>query len=489
MITSRYLFIALFFIGLVLLVSVINLAALSATYFLVGILFLLVMAPVFIIRKSEIVDYFEPIVFVGAMYFIYFGIRTLYVLNAADQEKVLQNIPYFFDVIDKALVYVIIGFGCLLLGYYSPIAGWICDRLPRIKPIPVSQKSTMAAYGLFSAGTICQLILISLGRYNMQQWEMWVKEMGYQQPLYERVVSYLTVLVLFGFALGMAHHFSKSKASISRFALLFMLAMQLLWMWLVGSKTILLHVFTVIAVSWNYLNRRISLKQIIIGAMAVIILMFSLAYSRETLGKSVFRLYHPLESLVYMGSSTYESLKEDGAEGLFGNVMARIHGIDSFSLIVKYTNYDNLRWGRTLLAAPLQALIPQFLWPDKDVVLGSLIGGEEFARDYFLYEASKGGIGITQIGELYMNFLLPGVMFGMMIYGIFYRLMYLYFVRKNGHSGAIFIYSVIFLWMTMIEFWFFHWVGNFVKYLLILLGILWFVNSGRLLSKDSDTAV
>ena len=70
--------------------------------------------------------------------------------------------------------------------------------------------------------------------------------------------------------------------------------------------------------------------------------------------------------------------------------------------------------GETLLAAVV-AIIPRAIWPDKPVVGG---GGDVVARYSGLDFARGTSVGVGNVLELYINFGISGVMFGMLFLGL-----------------------------------------------------------------------
>jgi hypothetical protein len=79
--------------------------------------------------------------------------------------------------------------------------------------------------------------------------------------------------------------------------------------------------------------------------------------------------------------------------------------------------------------------IPRVIWPDKPEEMS----GQEFGHRYGLLDAGDTGtsINLPQIVELYANFGLTGVIVGMFIFGLIYRLVTEMFVHPGMGLGAL----------------------------------------------------
>jgi hypothetical protein len=179
-------------------------------------------------------------------------------------------------------------------------------------------------------------------------------------------------------------------------------------------------------------------------------------------------------------------------ENAYHEIMNRIHGIDSFTTIIAYTPASiEYQYGRTIIAT-LGFLLPQFIREktflknlDEDIL--SL--GRRMGCIYYGTEQEIAGIIIMQIAELYLNFSLYGVIIGMFMLGVFYRVFYLYFIVKNPHRFSLFIYTILCFWVVMPEYWFIHAYENFIKQLLMLFAIVWCLNGGRVFKGSPRTFV
>lgn len=94
----------------------------------------------------------------------------------------------------------------------------------------------------------------------------------------------------------------------------------------------------------------------------------------------------------------------------------RPRSIDQIALIVTQTPYPNsYQRGRLWFLAPVYNLIPRFLWPTKPVLSLEY----DFDRTYrHLPSSTNTNTGLTQPGDMYINFGLGGVVAGMFLWGL-----------------------------------------------------------------------
>ena len=107
--------------------------------------------------------------------------------------------------------------------------------------------------------------------------------------------------------------------------------------------------------------------------------------------------------------------------------------------------------------------------------------GTEFGMKYGLVNEALTGVGPTTMGDWYLNFSLAGVIFGMLIYGIFFRKLYELFIQSGALTGIL-IYSII--WIVLmhgLEQSISASIGKFLQFSLIL----WFVHLGLTLDVPS----
>lgn len=115
-------------------------------------------------------------------------------------------------------------------------------------------------------------------------------------------------------------------------------------------------------------------------------------------------------------------------------VVNRASWIDSAVMMLRWVpDYISYQNGGTLYPL-LIGWIPRAIWPNKPALnLGS------YMHNVIIGSSTQSNVGLTLIGEFYLNFNVWGVLVGMFVMGIFVRIIYLY-VRN---CSAVTTYQVL----------------------------------------------
>jgi hypothetical protein len=154
-----------------------------------------------------------------------------------------------------------------------------------------------------------------------------------------------------------------------------------------------------------------------VGALTLVVLLPVNLLYRDAVS---FQAERPAAGLRQALSAVVGSDESRLANGNTVNVSSyiseRFREVDSIALIMLYTpsSYP-YQGGARYLQVPALITVPRLLWPEKPV----LTEGRDFAQMYWQVGAwTQTSIGVTQIGDLYRNFRIWGVMAGMLIWGI-----------------------------------------------------------------------
>jgi hypothetical protein len=129
---------------------------------------------------------------------------------------------------------------------------------------------------------------------------------------------------------------------------------------------------------------------------------------------------------------------------------ARFRNIDSLALIMERTPDPNpyLHGRLYALGIPI-ILVPRFLWPSKP----ELDNGYTFSQEYLdLPASSVTSTPITELGDLYMNFGIAGVLSGMFLWGVVCSWLYTWIRRRPGtDSAALLLFFAALLQVANVE--------------------------------------
>lgn len=414
------------------------------TWFLVCMLIMVLTIP-FIKSWSESrnTDYMEVIYPLSLVFFADYALRTIYVLyNPFDPNILLRPWLLDFRLCNITLFYLSLGFGSLLIGYYSKVPQRLALSLPKLlrnkwpDEGQLIKVSFLYSFGIFAIAygfSIGFNPIISTGEILSVQ----------EIPLLD-YISNFSLYIVYGFFIGLITGAFK-KGFIGKFLGLIMGGLLFVRMLISGSKAGLLIFFLLFMLWHNYRHRRISLMAFVVLAFVLFIFVFPWINVNRSIYKSGYRtMGSSYKSTANSVELTYRNLRSLTLDEYFSNafnmVASRQQAMDSFAAIISQTPRPNpYMLGYDFITIPCN-LIPSFIWPGKPRPKD----GENFDFKYWQL-SSRGNAGATFIGDLYMNFGLPGVIIGMFLTGIFIRVIYIYFVKLTGESSPGLLYYMVFL--------------------------------------------
>ncbi len=202
--------------------------------------------------------------------------------------------------------------------------------------------------------------------------------------------------------------------------LLSVMAVQFLLGFIGNSKEVSFQIPLLLLVGLYYLDGKIRKKILItILIVGVPYLLFFNAYRTLTSERDYKT---PAEALQAFGKNI-DTVKRQ-TEGQVGIVSGSLEGfaqrVDGkiyIDIIVAGTDSGRVsRLGGESLVWIFESFIPNFLWPEKpDISIG-----QRFNHEFHLSESQYTFVPTTQLGELYWNFGMPGVLVGMFVIGVIF---------------------------------------------------------------------
>lgn len=436
--------------------AVLLMADTPLTYFLVLVLLVVTLIPVFIGITSKSFDIFELIYPISAFYFLYFGVRTLYILSfPGDFHLMYWGSPPIIDfgVIDLTLSYTIIGLVFLQIGYYSFIPKAMCKSLPRLHLLKSSLQGNGIVnkiYLIYAIGIFFKLVLLyrELGHFILPEGA---------NLLFLNIMQRLSEFTTFGFALYSIWLFSSSKITKHKLIPWFiMLLIAAGWAFVSGWKGAFIPLVGIPLIAYHYLRQRLNIRRILLPAIVGILIMIFVIFPVIDTYRVIIWKEGSVASLGEILS--HKGIVHDKLRGYSGleflqislrPFMNRMVGLDSFSMIlIKTPEVVDFQMGETLKYFFI-AWAPRILWPEKPII----DTGRWFAINFFNQPPEvQNAMAIMNIGELYLNFHVLGIILGMFFLGIIYKIAYLYFIKYNKASGiSIFFYIFVFFELINIE--------------------------------------
>ena len=434
-----------------------------STYTYVFILGLLCAIPFLLGRLRGRLDLFEPIYAVAVAYFGFFGFRALMLVNEPRLTAVAMNLLLIntSTYLLLGLQYVIGGMVALLLGYYSGLGG----RLAQLAPQP----SWMRGCSI-SLGRVTIVFLIGFGV------QMFLSSGGYgigAEGSVADMLSQIAFLGYYGLALGWV------KLLVDRGVRTTLLVPTVVGMAVAeigyvvagGQRQYILLLLAILVIGLHYFSRRFSTRQLLLGGCLFAFVIFPLTEQ----WRQVYWFSPQMETEQPDAAQAYrQAFEELTATGTLGEYLRgaavtfsnRLHGMDSLMLAL-YKTPATIPFfqGETLRNIAVGVFVPRFLWPGKPKVYIS----DFFAREYWgLPPHIHAAIAVSQIGELYINYGLGGVLIGLFCLGVIYRALYVYLMVRAPRSYATIMYIIAFHSVIIIDREFAVLYGTLIKHLAVL---------------------
>ncbi|HMT09615.1 MAG TPA: hypothetical protein PKA82_16560 [Pyrinomonadaceae bacterium] len=395
-------------------------------------------------------DLFHPLVFAAWSY-----IFPAFIIGALIVAFKLVD-PYFLVFIEDpeynlplSLVYISIGFLALTIGYFLPLGRIAADaiepRLPKWNWDP--DKVWVAGLVLLFAGISVNIIGFLQGI------------MGYQRltdyGTFDALLHFLVVLVTAGTMLLWLGVFgSKKRTGIFYISILVLILIIPFRVVLLGSRGSLLVSVYPIIMGFIYSGRKLSKKMtVVFGSIIAVAICIGIVY-----GTSFRNIKGSEESGAsgdYVGQigQTAEYLINEDPVVLIQNssqaLANRIENLSSVAVVV--SNYERLApyeasYGldNNIINDTLTSFVPRFLWPDKPPTSDA----RAYSLLYFNY--GENSFAISPFADLLRNFGPIGIPIGMLLLGIYLRLIYALLVETS--SPALWKYVAYLPLLTLVSY-------------------------------------
>jgi hypothetical protein len=383
-----------------------------------------VLAPsAYLLYKGKF-DFFHPLVFaawsyvfpamIGGGVFVSLGLVDPYFLTFIEQPD--YNLPL-------SLVYVGVGFLAMAVGFALPIGRLIANRFEGSLPKWKWEPSELFIPGLlvFMAGLAVNLVGLVQGIMGYQR----LTDVG----IFDSVLFYLLTLLSVGYVMIWLGIFG-SRFRTGLFYIMIALAVLFIPIRaaIIGSRgSILLSIFP-IAFAFQYSGRRLKPRYaVIFGTLLVVAGLLGIVYG------TAFRQIKGSESKIGVGDyfgvvvDTVDYIANEDPTKLAQNSLQaladRVDNLTSLGVVV--ANYEQLapyeesyRIHNNIINDALTSFVPRFAWPDKPPTSDA----RAYSELYFNF--GDNSFAITPFGDLLRNFGPIGVPLGMLVLGIYLRLIY-----------------------------------------------------------------
>lgn len=390
-------------------------------------------------------DPFHPLVFVAWSYFLpgfaigglmlSLGISKPYFLSYIDNER--YNLPL-------TLVYVMLGYGGLSIGYSIPYARKVGYRIFRKLPRIFWRNENVKTPGL---------LLVGLGLANAI-FAVALGVLGYQRPdqagEFDSLIVFSSFIFVEAVCLLWLYLFRTSPWVSSHYLMAgFLILLSLAVSAFFGTRGGLIRMLVLAGFAYSLSGRRFSHRHYLTGTVLLFVsLIVGMIYG--TTFRSVKQTQDQVsvtEMANITGLTADRLLAQDFSTSLSSGLQAvgdRIDSVSSLGVVV--ANYEVLApyeesWGisNNILNDTLVSFIPRFVWPDKPVP----IHPQRYADLYFNF--SESAFTMTPMGDLLRNFGPLGVPIGMILLGFFIRVLYASLIENHefSHWRAVMFYVLL----------------------------------------------
>lgn len=363
-------------------------------------------------------DPFSPIGFVGLFWLSYYvgPAIDLATMTAAKRSRLL---------LDHGLWYAVPGLALCLLGTVSLVVGWrlgtvkfrVTDTDRRLRIEPRRMRRLQYIFG--SIGLVgLFLFLQSTGGIPTS-----VAELSNKRDLPTVYIRWLTEFLFLASLLAWLRYSETTESFLqSRTAVpLLWLGIALVPPFLGSNRGMLLLIVISHIVLIHYIYRPVKIREILPLAPAAILAVGIMHWLRQISdGASAIRI----DSFGLVFDSLQSAFGAD-----YGSLTVITHLVHLVPIELGY------RYGTTLFKWTVFP-IPRSVWPSKPVNLGQVLGSEIYGR--------PNGTPPTLIGELYLNFDFVGVLVGMLVVGIAFRMLYQNLVlERHRLPVTVLLYIVV----------------------------------------------
>ena len=388
-------------------------------------------------------DLFSPFQLVACYFLLYYGVRAASL--QLDPYTTRLGVLEYDDYVPTAAWLAALAFGSFALGYMvcrSPAPAnyvlRVCPRLPR-RP-PIIRLIALAGFGVLAHMYILSYGVIAGRTYTQSG----MKDMtenpipGWLPPCSGLVEIAFCVAVIYAMSSDVS---SRDRIICKWFAWICVL--------LVVFKTVSqgIREYVLLALALWVLCHHYKRRRVGAAAVAVVLASGVFVFSifrlvRENLSLKTPETLSDVTEIVGSSIESFGSLSaSDFANLPVSSVFDRSQGIDSLSLVVKYTP-ERAPWGLGISYAdiPLQLFVPRALWADKPI----LKSHQDFERTYmgihFFAQASE-----HVFADFYSNFAVFGVVIGAFLFGIAFRSFYFLQALAQGRKEILLIYAYLIL--------------------------------------------
>ena len=334
------------------------------------------------------------------------------------------------DILNGQLT-ALLALSCAYIGYFYPVGRFVAQVLPGPKVDWSHNATLMVALVMIPAGWFVTIG----GQLGLIPSRLGSGALGSIGTASYMGLGLLTIMML------------KYRSRPALLLALLLLVPTMLFAFLTGSKRFVLSPVMCIALGYFVCVRRIQLRWVVLGAISLVMLYPIATFYREFVlrGYSVGlgdvitnpgRIIFLLSS--FLASANFSEYLEAG----IASSTSRLDALGILTVIVRDTPDIVPFQGGWTIGYVFVSFIPRIIWAGKPS-----IGIGQWVTDNYGSEGMiTSNTGSTWVGELFFNFGFAGVVIGMLIIGMYFRILHETLFRSMT-VPAMFA-SIVVLWAT-----------------------------------------
>jgi len=360
---------------------------------------------------------FHPLYIVLVSFGIGYLARSFYIISGNYETMVGFELGGGSQYLWRALAVVSLGAVSLLVGYRLSLGKQMTHRLPMFSPQVNRRRLVFVIVLYFAIGlAFYVLYLKSLGGIAFSLDELTEKRRSSYQFL--RFGSWLIYVAVF---LGFIYYAKIRR----RFIWWLVLAGALLIPLVSQARKEILLIMLVVLVIYHHLIRRISVLRSLLLVVLLAAVSMAMLSQRNQEGFTPERLIEGLEPNIVVEKTV------GGRD--FADITTVAH-------IVRYVDSDDALLKGESIVEFYARFIPRAIWEEKPINLGKEVA--VLFYDEALGRPGGAGVPPSLIAELFWNFHVPGVILGMVVFGVFLRMSIEYVRRSPSNPWTVLLYGI-----------------------------------------------
>ena len=238
-----------------------------------------------------------------------------------------------------------------------------------------------------------------------------------------------TRLISISLCIYLIYVFSKSNKDIKFTKIFTILIISLIPAYFLGFRGFIIIPLICYTIIYNYTYKKIDVTKFISGFLLVLILF-------TTIG-----IYRALPKDININYNSLVDVAKENPQLVY-SFLVRSKGLEVLGSVIKeMENNGNYELGYKSIVELTTIVIPKSIWENKPIP-SSVRFTNRFFGDFLNYKRNVfkddwSGISPTILGELFWNFGWVGITLGMFIYGSFFKIIYLTFIRNKKNNFIV----------------------------------------------------